>query len=218
MKGKSFAIFGLGRFGTSIANTLSNMGCEVLAVDKIEDRLNNISPKITYAVLGDATDEQFLKKIGIKNFDTAIVAIGEDIQSSILVTVLLKETGVKYVLAKAKSELHSRVLYKVGADMVILPEKEMGIRVAHSLLSKNLFELIELSPENSIVEIVCPKNWEGKSIKDLNIRVKYGVSIIAVKRHDKVIVSPKANHIFEGDELLVIIGLNSDIRKLGYLK
>lgn len=218
MKGKSFAVLGLGRFGTSVANTLNSMGYEVLAVDKCEECVNNILPDITHAVLGDVTDEKLLNGLGIRNFDAAIVSIGGDIQTSILVTLLLKEIGVKYVLAKAQSELHSKVLYKVGADKVILPEKDMGVRVAHSLVSKNILELIELSPDNSIMEIKPPKNWVDKSLKDLNIRVKYGISVMAVKKNSSINVSPKADYVIKEDDLLVIIGSNSDIRKLGYIE
>ncbi len=218
MKGKSFAVLGLGRFGTSVANSLSGMGFEVLAADKCEECVNSISPAITHAVLGDVTDENLLNGLGISNFDAAIVAIGGDIQTSILVTVLLKEMGVKYVLAKAQSDLHSKVLYKVGADKVILPEKDMGVRAAHSLVSRNILELIELSPDNSIVEIVTPQSWVGKSLKDLNIRVKYGISVMAVKRNSSINVSPKADYVIKEDDLLVIIGSNSDIKRLGYIE
>lgn len=218
MKGKTFAVLGLGKFGTSVANTLSSIGYEVLAVDKSEESLNSISPDITHAVLGDVTDEKLLNGLGIRNFDAVIVSIGGDIQTSILVTLLLKEMGVKYVLAKAQSQLHSKVLYKVGADKVILPERDMGIRVAHRLVSKNILDYIELSPDNSIVEIVPPKSWVGKSLKDLNIRVKYGISVMAVKRKLSINVSPKADYVIKEDDLLVIIGPNTNINKLEYIE
>ena len=217
MKTKSFAIFGLGRFGASIAETLHSMEYEVLAVDKSEECVNNTSPHMTHAVVGDATDENLLKSLGVRNFDVAVVAIGGDIQSSILVTLLLKEMGVKYVLAKAQSELHSKVLYKVGADRVILPERDMGVRVAHNLVSTNFVDLIELSPDSSIVEIKPPKGWFGKSLRDLNIRVKYGISIVAVKKDSATHVAPKADYVVEEEDLLVVIGSTSDIKKLGYI-
>lgn len=217
MKTKSFAIFGLGRFGTSIAETLHSMEYEVLAVDKSEECVNSISPNITHAVMGDATDENLLRSIGVRNVDVAVVAIGGDIQSSILVTLLLKEMGVRHVLAKAQSELHSKVLHKVGADRVILPEKDMGVRVAYNLVSTNFVDLIELSPESSIVEIKPPKAWTDKSLRDLNIRVKYGISVVAVRKDSTTHVAPKADYVIEEDDLLVVIGATSDIKKLGYI-
>lgn len=218
MKGKSFAVLGLGRFGISLANTLNSMGYEVLAVDKCEECVNNISPDITHAVLGDVTDEKLLKDLGIRNFDVAIISIGGNIETSVLVTLLLKELGVKYVVAKAQSELHSKVLYKMGANKVVLPEKDMGVKVAHSLVSRNILEIIELSPDNSIVEIVPPQKWVDKSLKELNIRVKYGISVMAVKGNSYINVSPKADYVIKEDDLLIIIGSNSDIKKLEYIE
>lgn len=218
MKNKSFAVLGLGRFGSSVANTLNSMGYEVLAVDKNEDNINNISADITHAVLGDVTDEKVLRGLGIRNFDVAIVAIGEDLQTSVLVTLLLKEIGVEHVLAKAQSELHSRLLYKVGADKVVLPEKDMGVRVAHSLSSNKIIDLIELSTDYNIAEILPPEDWAGNSLKDLNLRAKYGINVIAVKRNSSIIISPKADYIINKDDLLVIIESNADLEKLDKIK
>lgn len=218
MKAKSFAVIGLGRFGRSIAETLYNMGYDVLAIDRLEECINLISPKITHAVVGDAIEDGFLKSLGIRNFDVAIVAIGEETQSSILATLLLKEAGVKYVVAKAQSELHSRVLYKVGADRVVSPEKDMGARVAHNLVSPNILDQLELSPEHSIVEINTPSVWAEKSLKESNVRVKHGVNIMAIKKKSSIIVAPRAEYIIKSDDILVIIGENSDIEKLGELK
>jgi trk system potassium uptake protein TrkA len=218
MKAKSFAVLGLGRFGRSVAETLYSMGYDVLAIDKSEECINLMSPKITHAVVGDATDEVLLKSLGIRNFDVAIVAIGGETQPSILATLILKEAGVKHILAKAQSELHSRVLYKVGADRVVFPEKDMGARVAHNLVATNILDQLELSPEYSIVEIIPPEIWIGKSLKESNIRVKYGINIMAIKHNSSIVVAPKADYIIKNDDIIVALGANTDINKLGDLK
>jgi len=215
MRTKSFAILGLGKFGQSVAETLHNMGHYVLVVDNCEESINHISANITHAILGDVTDEALIKSLDLKNFDAAIVAIGDNIQSSILSTLLLKEAGVKYILAKAQNELHATVLKKIGANKVILPEKDIGIRVAYSLVTPNVLDLIELSPEYSIVEMTVPENWAGKSLKDSKIRNKYGINIIAVKNGNSLIVAPSADYVIKNDDTLVIIGSNSDISKIG---
>lgn len=218
MKNRSFAVLGLGRFGSSVANTLISMGYEVLAVDKNEENINNISEDITHAVLGDVTDEKVLHGLGLRNFDVAIVAIGEDLQASVLVTLLLKEIGIKHILAKAQSELHSRLLYKVGADRVVLPEKDMGVRVAHSLASTKIIDLIELSSDYNIAEIIPPQGWAGNSLKELNLRAKYGINVIAVKQNCSIIISPKADYVINEGDLLVIIESNTDLEKLEKIK
>jgi trk system potassium uptake protein len=217
MKNKSYAVFGLGRFGKSVAETLNDMGYEVLVVDKNEDCINAISPNIAHAIVGNAADEHLLNSIGVNNFDVAIVCIGEDIQSSILLTLLLKEKGVKYILAKAQNEKHEKVLYKVGADKVIQPERDMGARTAHSIVSRNIQELFELSPEISIVEIVPPKSWTNKSLSESKIRDKHGISIVAIKKPDYIDASPRAEYVIKPDDILVIVGSNENIRKLSLI-
>lgn len=214
MKKKSFAVLGLGRFGTSVANSLADMGFNVLAVDSHEENISQLSESVTHAITGDVTNENLLKSIGIRNFDVAIVAIGNDIQSSILTTILLKEAGVPYVVSKAQNDLHARVLEKVGADRVVFPEKDMGIRVAHNLSKTNVLDFIELSKDNSIMEIIPPKKWVNQSLKDAHIRQESGISIIAIKNGNSIVVSPKSDYIIQSDDILVIIGLNRDIQKL----
>ena len=164
MRGKQFVIFGLGRFGISLATTLSEAGYEVMVVDKCEESIQEIAPFVTHAVQADAADMDTLKSLGIRNFDVAIVAIGKDIQSSIMTTLLLKELGIPYVVAKASSEIHERVLRKIGADRIILPEQEMGIRIANNLISGNILDHIQLSSEYSIIEMGILPEWRGKSI------------------------------------------------------
>lgn len=211
---KQFAVLGLGRFGSSLAKTLYELGNDVLAVDEREDAVQDISESVTHAVQADATDESNLRSLGLRNFDVVVVAIGGDIQSSILVTLIVKELGVKYVVAKAQSELHAKVLYKIGADRVVLPERDMGLRVAHNLVSSNVLDFIELSSDYSIVEVAAPDGWKGKTIKELNIRRKYGLNVIAIKRNGEMNVSPQAEDTIEENDVLVVVGDNEGITRL----
>ena len=214
MKSKQFIVIGLGRFGQSLAKTLYEMGHDVLAVDDDENMIQEIADSVTHAVQMDATDDYALRTLGIRNFDIAVVSIGTDIQSSIMVTLNLKEAGVKKVVAKATNEMHAKLLTKIGADRVILPEKDMGIRVAHNLVSANILDFIELSPEYSIVEATAPTQWLGQDIKTLDVRAKYGINIMAIKSGDEINISPRAtDQIAEGD-VLVIIGSISDLSKI----
>ena len=212
---KQFAIIGLGRFGSSIAKTLYQMGHDVLAIDNDPEEVQEISDYVTHAVQADATDEVTLNTLGIRNFDVAVVTIGTDIQSSIMITLLCKEMGVKYVLAKAQNELHAKVLYRIGADKVVFPERDMGARVAHNLVSSNILDYIELAPEYSLVEVAPNPEWEGKNLRQLNIRAKYGVNVIAIKDDSgKVNVAPQADDVIQKDDILVVIGNNDDIKRL----
>lgn len=211
---KQFAVLGLGRFGSSLAKTLYDLGHEVLAVDEREEAVQEISELVTHAVQADATDESALRSLGLRNFDVVIVSIGADIQSSILVTLIVKELGVKYVVAKAQSELHAKVLYKIGADRVVLPERDMGLRLAHNLVSSNVLDFIELSSDYSIVEVAALNEWQGKTLKDLNFRRKYGLNVIAIKHNGEMNVSPRAEDIIEENDVLVVIGENEGITRL----
>lgn len=204
---QNYAVIGLGRFGGSICRTLIEAGQEVLAIDTNEDRVNEYMNIATHAVVGNAQDEMVLKSLGIRNFDHVIVAIGEDIQASILVTLMVKEMGVPNILAKAQNEYHARVLEKVGADRVVHPERDMGIRIGHNLVSKNILDFIELSDEFSLAEIrVTNPKFFNQTLLTLNIRQKYGLTVVAIRRADtKVVVSPAANEVvLENDNLLVI--------------
>jgi K+ transport systems, NAD-binding component len=217
MSDKQYVVIGLGHFGHSVAENLYSMGYDVLAIDSSEEKVQSISNCVTHAVQADATDETVLKSLGISNFEVAVIGMGSDIQSSIMVTLLVKELGVKYVVVKALSELHAKVLYKIGADRVIFPERDMGIRVAHNLISTNILDYIELSPDYSIAEVSAEKEWENRSLRDLSLRSKYGINVMAIKRGGKINLSPTADdEILEGD-ILVIIGANdylSDLHKV----
>jgi len=211
---KQFVILGLGRFGSSLARTLYSLGHDVLAVDENEDIIQDISDSVTHAVQADATDENSLRALGLRNFDVAVVAIGSSIQASILVTLIVKELGVKYVVAKAQSELHAKVLYKIGADRVVFPERDMGVRLAHNLVSSNVLDFIELAPDYSIVEIASLPEWEGKTLKELDMRVKYGINIMAIKRDEEINISPRADEVIQDNDILVVIGSNEDLTRL----
>lgn len=214
MKNKQFAVIGLGRFGRSIAKTLSSLGYEVLAIDSSEQEVQSIANDVTHAVQVDALDEDALKALGIRNFDVVVVAIGEDVQANILVTVILKEMGVKQIIAKAKNNMHGKVLEKIGADMVVYPEKDMGIRVAYHLVSPNILDFIELSPEYSIMEVAPPPEFHGKSLGQLNLRALYGMSVIAIKKKNSIIADPGAESVIEADDILVFVGRNEAINNL----
>lgn len=206
MNKKQYVVIGLGRFGSSIATTLYSLGNDVLVIDKNEDLVEDIADKVTHAVQADATDENTLKSLGIRNFDVAIISIGGDIQSSVMATLIVKELGVKYIIAKGNGELHAKVLYKIGADRVVLPEKDMGVRVAHNMVSSNILDYIELSSDYSIIEIKALKEWEGKNLKDLNLRKKYGINVIAIKNKDKVNLNPAADDKINKENVIVAIG------------
>ncbi len=206
MKNKQFAVIGLGRFGKSVAQTLASLGYEVLVIDSNEHEIQSIAHEVTHAIQVDARDEEALKALGIRNFDVVIVAIGDDIQANILVTVLLKEIGVKYVIAKAKDNMHGKVLEKIGADKVIYPEKDMGMRLAYHLVTPNILDFIELSSEYNIIEVATPSSFVGKSLEQLSLRSKYGVSIIAIKKKDAIIADPEAASVIESGDILVFLG------------
>lgn len=211
--GKQFVIIGIGRFGSSLARTLTSMGYEVLAIDRNIERVQSFTSEVTHVVEADATDPETLKALGVRNFDVAVVAIGDCVQASILVTVLLKDLGVKRVVAKAMNDLHGRVLEKVGADKVVYPERDMGIRVAHQLVSTNVLDQIELSSEFSIQEIVAPKKMLDKSLGELNLRPRYGISVMAIKRGLDIVVAPGADDRIREKDVLVVLGANADLAR-----
>ncbi len=212
MTSRQYVIIGLGRFGTSIAKTLFSLGNEVLAVDVDEEIVQEISKDVTHAVQADATDENVLRALGARNFDVAVITIGSDVQASIMTTLLAKELGVKYVVAKAHNEVHAKVLYKIGADRVVFPERDMGVRVAHNLSSSSILDYIELSPDYSIMEVTAINKWVGKSLKELNIRSKFGINVMAIKRGNDINISPEADEYIRKGDVLVVIGGVEDLK------
>ena len=214
MANKQFVVIGLGRFGASVAKTLYSLGNDVLVIDKDEDLIQDISDSVTNAVQMDATDENALRTLGLRNFDVAVVTIGANIQSSVMVTLLVKELGVKYIIAKGNSDLHAKVLYKIGADRVILPEKDMGVRVAHNLVSSSILDYIELSPDYSIMEIEALDEWQDKTLRELKLRSKYGINVMAIKKGDEINLTPSADDTVESKDIIVAIGSAQDLANL----
>ena len=212
---KQFAVIGLGRFGASVARTLTKMGYDVLGVDDDEEMVNNFAEEVTYVAQANVLDERALKSLGLRNFDTVIVAIGQEIKASILVTVMLKEMGVGKIVAKANDELHGRVLQKVGADIVVFPEREMGIRVAHSLASHNIIDQIHLSSEYSIAEMVAPSSFIGKSLTESALRQKHGITVLAIRRGEDIIISPEAGQVIQKGDILLVIGRDVKLESIG---
>lgn len=203
---KSYIVIGLGRFGTQVAKKLYALGCEVLAVDSESVLVQQMSNEVTHAVVADARDKEVLRALGVKDFDCAIVAIGDSLADSVLATMNLKELGVPRVICKASNETHRQVLKKLGADQVLIPEHEQADRLAKSLASRNVLDYIELSDDYGIIEVPAPGLWLEKSLIELNIRAKLGVNILAVRRGGEITVSPSADfRILQGD-ILVVLG------------
>lgn len=215
MKAKQYLVFGLGRFGTSLAKTLCELGQEVLAVDSDEELVNDISPFVTQAAQLDATDESALQSLGVKNFDAAIVSIGQNTRDSILVCVLLKEMGVPYLIAKANDDLHAKVLRKIGVDRLVFPERDMGARLARSILTPSVLELMDLSNDYQLMETLLPAQWEGQTLLSLNVRRQHGVNILAIHRGSQFLVAPAADMPFAKGDTLLVMGKRGDIEKLG---
>ncbi|MDM5163045.1 TrkA family potassium uptake protein [Bacillus altitudinis] len=213
MPKKEYAVIGLGRFGGSICKALSEEGLEVLAMDLNEDRVNEYAQIASHAVIGDSTDETVLKNLGMRNFDHVIVAIGENIQASILTTIMLKELGVKLVTAKAQNDYHEKLLKKIGADRVVHPERDMGKRIAHKIVTNNVIDYLELSDEHGLIEVEANGYLENQSLLDLDIRARYQINIVAIKRGKEVIISPLADEQIQKDDILIVIGAMKDIAR-----
>ncbi|AYU54871.1 potassium channel family protein [Staphylococcus debuckii] len=210
---KEFVVIGLGRFGGSIVRELNALGMDVMAIDMSEARVNEYSEIATHAVVADTTDEAVMKSLGIRNFDQVIVAIGENIQTSTLTTLILKELGVKKVIAKAQNDYHAKILNKIGADLVVHPERDMGRRIAHNIASASVLDYLELADEYSIVEAKANERIAGQTIVDLDIRAHYGINIIAIKRDKDVIISPDPNMNIELGDILIMIGHDNDLNR-----
>ncbi|RKL65786.1 potassium transporter Trk [Salipaludibacillus neizhouensis] len=212
-KRKQFAVIGLGRFGGSVCEELVKQGNEVLGIDKDEHRVNEYSNIATHTLVADSTDEATLRSLGIGNFETVFVSIGDDIQASILTTLLLKELGIKNICVKAKNIYHHKVLEKIGADDIVHPEKDMGKRVAQKYSDKNVIDFIELSDDYSIMELVATSKLDGKTLVELDIRARYGITILAIKKAEEINVSPEPGYRITKGELLIVIGHNREIKK-----
>ena len=211
---KQFIVLGLGRFGSAVATTLVELGHEVLGVDNDEEIVNALKDKITQAVQADITEERVLKELGVKNFDAAIVSIATNLETSILVTMMLKEMGLKYIIAKAQNNLHAKVLEKIGVDKVVFPERDMGARIARRLITPNIKDYVELEPDYNIIEIEALPELIDKTLSELDMRNKYEINVLAIKRNDGVNISPRAKDVIKKGDFLIVIGEAKKINKL----
>ena len=205
---KSYVVIGLGRFGSGLARALCRQGAEVLAIDIRPDLVQQVANEVTHAVVGDAQDKEVLRALDVRSFDCAVIAIGDNLAASVLTVMNLKELEVPYVVCKAHDETHRRVLEKLGVDRVVIPELEYAQRLARSLYSHNVLDYIELSKDYGILEIPAPKSWAGKTLKELNVRAKLGINIIAVKNGAETNVSPSADYAIRAEDVLAVLGDN----------
>ncbi|MDB4866703.1 MAG: TrkA family potassium uptake protein [Cohnella sp.] len=211
MKNTQFAVIGLGRFGSSLAKELIHLGHEVLGVDRNQQLADEMSACLTHMLVADTTDEDALRAIGIRNMDCVVVAIGDDIQASILTSILLKDLGVKKVVAKALSAVHGKVLERIGVDRIIYPERDMGVRVANQLVSPNLLDYIELSRDYTIAELSVTRKLSGRSLTELDTRARFGCTIVAINKKEQTVVAPSAEDVLEEGDVMVVIGTNEQI-------
>lgn len=214
MKRKEFVVFGVGDFGMNVAKTLSNSGAIVMVVDKNENQLEKIASEVTHTICADATNPEAMKQLGIRNYDGAVVGIGHNLETSALITMQLEEMDVPFIMVKASTDIEGRILTRLGADKVIFPDREMGIRVANDIMNGNYFEAIELSEEYSIVDMMAPSDWVGKNLQQLNIRSKYGVSIIGIRGLEETNINPAAEYTLRPQDVLIVLGHNTEIQRL----
>lgn len=211
---KSILIIGLGRFGRHMAKKFIENGHEVMAIDCNEERADDAVGDIQKILIGDATEERFMASLGIRNFDLAVIAIGENFQTVLEMSVLLKDLGCKYVVARATKEVHQKLLLRNGADYVVYAEREVAERLAIKFGADSIFDYVELTPEIGIYEIAVPERWKGKSMVDLSIRSKYHVSVMATKKDGKIYPLPHPSHVFDEEESIMVMGKAEDINEI----
>ena len=210
---KQYVVFGLGNFGHSIALTLESLGCDVVVVDKSLEKIQEIADQVSYAMRADASDPDVLKSLGARNLDGAVVAVSENMEASIMATIVSKELGIPYVLAKAKNDLHATILEKVGADAIVYPERDIGVRVAKNLMTSAFADWIELSPDYSLVEKEIPTAWEGKSIVELKLREKYHINVVGLVEGGAINVEFNPHNPLPPKAIIVLIGSNKKLEK-----
>ncbi len=210
---KQYVVFGAGRFGKSIAVTLQQLGCEIIVVDKDPEVIQEIADEVSYAICANVDDQDVFQNLGLRNLDGAIIAITEDLEASIVTTMQCSEIGIPRILAKARNDLHEKILRNVGAHKIIYPEVEMGRRMAKYLVADNFADWIELSPKYSLVEMEVPRQWCGKNLIELQIREKYNLNVIGIKYGDTVSVKIDPNEKLRDDEILIVVGENTDLEK-----
>lgn len=210
MKKKQYLVVGLGRFGSSVAIALAEQGMQVLAIDASMERVENHRSLLTDVLCGDAMDHSVLEQIGAADFDVAIVTIGEDIKASGIITMQLKEMGVGCVIVKAFDDFHGRMLTKLGADKVIFPERDMGRRIAHNLVSEKIMDFIELSPDYSLMEMRPRSGWIGKTLKELNLRTREQINVVAIRSGENVNAMPDMNTMIGADDVILVVAKNEN--------
>lgn len=210
---KQFAVLGLGNFGFSVAQTLENFGCEVIAVDSSPERVHEIADDVSYAMQADLQDPELIKMLGARNLDGVIIGLSENLEVSILATLLAKELGAPFVMAKAQNDIHANILKKLGADSVVFPEREMGSRVAKSIVATNFADWIELSPEYSMIETKVPEQWIGKNLIELRVRERYSINVVGIIHAGKVKVNLDPNEDFIEGDMLIVIGENDKLKE-----
>ena len=210
---KSILLIGLGRYGQHVAKKLNEIGHYVMAVDHNEEKINAVMPYVTNGIIGDSTNEDFLRSLGIENYDVCIVAIGDDFQSSLETTSLLKELGGKLVVARATRDVHEKFLLRNGADHVVYPEKQLGIWTAITYSSEKVFDFIDLGEKHAIMEVAVPENWVGKTIVELDVRNNYGINVLAVRTEGRLNINVNANTTFNKNQTLLVLGEDKDILK-----
>lgn len=211
---KDILVIGAGRFGNSVAKTIHQLGGYALVIDINETKLKEIDNEVGQTIIADATDEKFLKSIDAGNFDVAVVAIGGNLNASILTTLSLKEVGVKNVICKAVTEAQAKTLFKLGADQVVFPERDTGTRVAYNILSRNILESVDLGPDYSVVEVRTPQNWVGKNLAQLDVRNTFNFNILAIKNGDNLEINPDAQRLLIEDEVILMLGKKIDLKKM----
>ena len=211
---KTYAVFGLGRYGFSVAKELVNNGFDVIAVDSSEQIVNTLSSELPFCKCADTTDLEVLKRLGIANVDTVVVAMASNIEASVMSVMLCKELGVEHVIAKCSSEMHYRILKKVGADKVVFPEKESGIRLAKNLLSSGFIDIIELSKEVSMIELNVKKEWVGKNLLELDLRKKYSINVVAIKHGSDINIHIDPTLPLDEEMELIVVGDKGKLTKL----
>lgn len=210
---KQYAVLGLGSFGETVAVTLQNMGCEVIVVDNHMERIQEIADSVSYAIRADIGDPEVIRNLGARNLDGVIVAVSEDMEASVMATLVSKEVGVPYVLAKAKNDIHAQILKKIGADAVICPERETGERIAKNLVSANFTEWLALSSEYSLAEVTAPKSWYNKTLRELNVRQSHYLSVVGLIYNGEVEVNPDPDKPIKEDTLLILVGANRNLEE-----
>lgn len=211
---KQFLVAGLGLFGISVANTLQAMGYNVFAVDNDEEIVENVSSELAYVVCGDASDKRTLHALAVDDIDVAVVSIG-NVEQNMMCTMLLKEMGVPIVVSKALNDLHGAMLHKIGADKVVYAEKDMGKRLAHNLVSSSIMDYIELSSDISVMSLTCPLELVGKNLIESNLRQRYNVNVVAIKRGNETLVNPSAQEVFQYNDEIIILGTHEGVKKMG---